>query len=105
MQGMDGRISNVKYFRSVITGSIGGSTFNIRIVADCEHHSCQVTRKLKRATIPDFTEISAIIFIDPKFTIYKFRATNQKEQKRGLRLFYTLSIKFVNIDNPFSFLP
>jgi len=38
-------------------------TFSIRIVADCEAHYCQVTRKLKRATTLEFTNISAIIFI------------------------------------------
>ena len=38
-------------------------TFSIRIVADCVALSCQVTRKLKRATPLEFTAISAIIFI------------------------------------------
>lgn len=36
---------------------------SIRIVADCVALSCQVTRKLKRATTLEFTTISAIIFI------------------------------------------
>jgi hypothetical protein len=35
----------------------------IRIVADCVALSCQVTRKLKRATTLEFTTDSAIIFI------------------------------------------
>ena len=38
-------------------------TVSIRIVADCVALSCQVARKLKRATTLDFTTISAIIFI------------------------------------------
>ena len=39
------------------------TTVSIRIVADCVALSCQVTRKLKRATTLEFTTISAIIFI------------------------------------------
>ncbi len=38
-------------------------TVSIRIVADCVALSCQVTRKLKRATTVEFTTVSAIIFI------------------------------------------
>jgi hypothetical protein len=38
-------------------------TFSIRIVADCVELSCQITRKLKRATTLDFTTVSAIILI------------------------------------------
>ena len=41
----------------------GTGTVSIRIVADCVVLSCQVTRKLKRATTLYFTTISAIIFI------------------------------------------
>ena len=39
------------------------TTFSIRIVADCVALSCQVTRKLKRATTLEFTAASAIILI------------------------------------------
>jgi hypothetical protein len=42
---------------------VGKVTFCIRIVADCVALSCQVTRKLKRATTFEFTTDSAIIFI------------------------------------------
>ena len=38
-------------------------TVSIRIVADCVALSCQVARKLKRATPLEFTTVSAIIFI------------------------------------------
>lgn len=37
--------------------------FSIRIVADCVALSCQVIRKLKRATALEITTITAIIFI------------------------------------------
>jgi len=40
------------------------TTVSIRIVADCGLHSCQVTRKLKRATTIEFTTAPAIIFIN-----------------------------------------
>ncbi len=43
-------------------------TARIRIVADCGLHFCQITGKLERATTLEFTAISAIIFIHPKFT-------------------------------------
>jgi len=38
-------------------------TLSIRIVADCVALSCQVTRKLNRATTLEFITVSAIIFI------------------------------------------
>ena len=38
-------------------------TLSIRMIAECVALSCQVTRKLKRATTLEFTNISAIIFI------------------------------------------
>jgi len=38
-------------------------TVSIRIVAECEANSCQITKKLKRATTLEFTTITAIIFI------------------------------------------
>jgi hypothetical protein len=38
-------------------------TFSIRIVADCVALSCQVARKLERATTLEFTSVPAIIFI------------------------------------------
>ena len=38
-------------------------TVSIRIEADCVALSCQVTRKLKRAKVLEFTAVSAIIFI------------------------------------------
>ena len=43
------------------------TTVSIRIVADCVHLSCQVTRKLQRATNLEFTTVSAIIFIHSTF--------------------------------------
>ena len=49
-----------------------GLTVRIRIVADFVTLSCQVTRKLKRATTLEFTTISAIIIIHPKFTFNYF---------------------------------
>ena len=39
------------------------TTARIRIVADCGLHSCQVTKKLKRATTLEITTEPAIIFI------------------------------------------
>jgi hypothetical protein len=39
------------------------TSFSIRIVADCVALHCQVTQELKRATILEFTTVSAIIFI------------------------------------------
>ena len=38
-------------------------TVSIRIVADCGLQAYRVTLKLKRATTPDITTVSAIIFI------------------------------------------
>jgi hypothetical protein len=38
-------------------------TLSIIIVADCVALSCQVTKKLERATTLEFTTASAIIFI------------------------------------------
>ncbi len=43
------------------------SSVSIRIVADCVALSCQVARELKRAASPEFTTVSAIIFIHLKF--------------------------------------
>ena len=52
--------SNYHFSSSVIALH---TTVSIRIVADCVALSCQVTRKLKRATSLEFTTLSAIIFI------------------------------------------
>jgi hypothetical protein len=62
-------MSNMSFESEVMRDILGDSeffhnlTFSIRIVADCVALSCQVTRKLKRATTLEFTTISAIIFI------------------------------------------
>ena len=69
------------------------TTVSIRIVADCVALSCQVARKLKRATALNFTTISAIIFIHPKFTFIILQYFKNKERKSGIRLRYTLSIE------------
>ena len=46
-------------------------TVSIRIVADYRLHSCQVTRKLKRATPFEITDIPAIIFMHCwRFVVY-----------------------------------
>jgi len=44
-------------------------TVSIRIVADCGALSFHVTRKLKRATTPEIIAISAMFYIQHKFTI------------------------------------
>jgi hypothetical protein len=47
----------------IVVDGILCTTVSIRIVADCVALSCQVTRKLERVITPEFTAISAIIFI------------------------------------------
>jgi hypothetical protein len=52
-------------------------TVSIRIVADCGLQTCQVTQKLKRATTPEFTTVSAIIFIQlASVIIFYFKSFN-----------------------------
>ena len=59
-------------------------TVGIRIVADCVALSCQVTRKLKRATTLEFTTVSAIIFIHCYHPLFIHNCFSNSERLDGL---------------------
>ncbi len=78
-------------------------TLSIWQVGDCGLQTYQTEIKLERAKTVEFTTVTPICYIHPKFEFSYISRLTKKERKSGVRLLYILSIKLVNIDDPHSF--